>query len=101
MLPLDLYARVRIFFAHCTRDRGCSAHPVFPAPFPWKGREVFGKTRARRAARLRRCAFRLGNTDGHLAWGILRGLRESPSSFRGATKCEPGIHNPDSWLWIP
>jgi hypothetical protein len=32
MLPLDLYARVRLFYHHCTRDRGCSAHPAFPAP---------------------------------------------------------------------
>ena len=30
--PLDLYARVRTSLCHCTRDRGCSAHPVFPAP---------------------------------------------------------------------
>jgi hypothetical protein len=33
VFPLNLYARVRISCdAHCTRDRGCSAHPVFPAP---------------------------------------------------------------------
>ena len=32
MLPLNLYARVRFFIYLCTRDRGCSAHPVFPAP---------------------------------------------------------------------
>src|SRR5882757_5543283 len=33
MLPLNLYARVRLSTnIHCTRDRGCSAHPVFPAP---------------------------------------------------------------------
>jgi len=32
MLPLNLYARVRVLCARCTRDRGCSAHPVFPAP---------------------------------------------------------------------
>src|SRR3954468_12061715 len=25
--------------ARCTRDRGCSAHPVFPAPSDWRGRE--------------------------------------------------------------
>ena len=32
VLRLYLYARVR-FFAHpCTRDRGCSKHPAFPAP---------------------------------------------------------------------
>ena len=27
-----LYARVRTLHYHCTRDRGCSAHPAFPAP---------------------------------------------------------------------
>ena len=32
MFPLNLYARVRFFAQFCTRDRGCSAHPVFPAP---------------------------------------------------------------------
>ena len=32
MPPLNLYARVRVFVQFCTRDRGCSAHPVFPAP---------------------------------------------------------------------
>jgi hypothetical protein len=30
--PLNLYARVRFFVHFCTRDRGCSAHPAFPAP---------------------------------------------------------------------
>src|SRR5438445_2745532 len=33
LLRLYLYARVRFPCAICTRDRGCSAHPVFPAPF--------------------------------------------------------------------
>ena len=32
MFPLNLYARVRFFAQLCTRDRGCSAHPAFPAP---------------------------------------------------------------------
>jgi hypothetical protein len=32
VFPLNLYARVRFFIYLCTRDRGCSAHPVFPAP---------------------------------------------------------------------
>jgi hypothetical protein len=31
--PLNLYARVRLFRYLCTRDRGCSVHLVFPAPF--------------------------------------------------------------------
>jgi hypothetical protein len=36
--PLNLYARVRSFFTWtCTRDRGCSAHPVFPAPSGYRG----------------------------------------------------------------
>ena len=37
--PLDLYARVRTSLCHCTRDRGCSAHPVFPAPSLFRGHE--------------------------------------------------------------
>jgi len=41
MLPLDLYARVRISYYPCTRDRGCSAHPVFPAPSFWRGQGNF------------------------------------------------------------
>jgi len=32
VLRLYLYARVRISSTHCTRDRGCSKHPAFPAP---------------------------------------------------------------------
>ena len=39
--------------AHCTRDRGCSAHPVFPAPSHSRGGKRPGTTRARRAARTR------------------------------------------------
>jgi len=37
--PLNLYARVRFAMCICTRDRGCSAHPAFPAP------SVFGGTK--------------------------------------------------------
>jgi hypothetical protein len=40
--------------AHCTRDRGCSAHPVFPAPSRYGGGKQPGTTRARRAAGTRR-----------------------------------------------
>jgi len=32
VLRLYLYARVRSLCAICTRDRGCSKHPAFPAP---------------------------------------------------------------------
>jgi hypothetical protein len=37
MPPLDLYARVRCLLPICTRDRGCSAHPAFPAPSCFEG----------------------------------------------------------------
>src|SRR5229473_6845249 len=39
--PLNLYARVRFLFPFCTRDRGCSAHPAFPAPSDFKARNVW------------------------------------------------------------
>src|SRR6266487_4123900 len=33
------------FFAQsCTRDRGCSARPAFPAPSVWEKVETFGQT---------------------------------------------------------
>jgi hypothetical protein len=48
--PLDLYARVRTSLCHCTRDRGCSAHPVFPAPSHSRAGKRPGTTRARRVA---------------------------------------------------
>src|SRR6266568_1529060 len=32
---------VRAFLTtHCARDLGCSAHPAFPAPSDWRGREI-------------------------------------------------------------
>ena len=40
MPPLNLYARVRFLHLFCTRDRGCSAHPAFPAPSDDRGRNV-------------------------------------------------------------
>ncbi len=38
--------------ASCTRDRGCSAHPAFPAPSVFGG-QASCKARAHRAARMR------------------------------------------------
>ena len=32
--------------AHCTRDRGCSAHPAFPAPSLLRGAKITCKPRA-------------------------------------------------------
>ena len=46
---------VCLFF--CTRGCGCIARPAFPAPSDIRGRNVFGKPRADRAARSRNCAL--------------------------------------------
>src|SRR4029077_11838593 len=43
MLSAALYARVRISYYKCTRDRGGSAHPAFPAPSDWRGRRLLVK----------------------------------------------------------
>jgi hypothetical protein len=51
-----LYARVRVFVQVCTRDRGCSAHPAFPAPSFFLEGVNQCKARAHGAARMRRCA---------------------------------------------
>ena len=48
MFPLNLYARVRFAIASCTRDRGCSAHPVFPAPSILGGRRKLQNSGASR-----------------------------------------------------
>jgi hypothetical protein len=37
----------------CTRDRGCSAHPAFPAPSLFRGSGISGKARTHCAARMR------------------------------------------------
>jgi hypothetical protein len=48
---------VCVFFCTiCTRDRGCSAHPAFPAPSDWRGREINENLAQNHAARSRWCA---------------------------------------------
>ena len=44
---------------HGTRDRGCSAHPVFPAPSAWCEGETSRKPRASHAASMRPRALTL------------------------------------------
>jgi hypothetical protein len=51
--PLNLYARVRFLYPFCTRDRGCSAHPAFPAPSSL--RDTKRKPGASPAARMWTC----------------------------------------------
>jgi hypothetical protein len=57
VLRLYLYARVRTSLCHCTRDRGCSKHPAFPAPSRLRDK-VQTKPRAQCAARTRNCINR-------------------------------------------
>src|SRR6266851_9045377 len=98
MPPLNLYARVRFFVHVCTRDRGCSAHPVFPAPSVFKGRR-FPENLGRIVPR---------ECEVMLAIGVpsLRGAlatKQSILSLRGAMDCfaEPVIGRrfaPTRWL---
>src|SRR5258705_11751372 len=41
----------------CMRGCGCIERPAFPAPSDLRRRDVFGKPRAKAAARSRRCVF--------------------------------------------
>src|SRR5260370_28063230 len=46
-----LFPYTTLFRSFCTRDRGCSAHPAFPAPSDFKARNVSSKPRADRGLR--------------------------------------------------
>ena len=66
--------------ASCTRDRGCSAHPAFPAPSVWeRGANVRSKPRANRAARRRSY---VGNGNASTAHTL-----SSPAHARVMTAC--------------
>ena len=69
--------------AHCTRDRGCSKHPAFPAPSRLEGKE-FQQTSG---------AVRRGNANVHLNDGGARNFvaRMERSEIRGACRCGRGI----------
>jgi hypothetical protein len=54
VLRLYLYARVRLYSISCTRDRGCSKHPAFPAPSVFRGKGLC-KARAQCVAGMRTC----------------------------------------------
>jgi hypothetical protein len=57
--PLNLYARVRLLAQSCTRDRGCSVRPAFPAPSFLEGRDIKHLPDAERVAETLVCALRL------------------------------------------
>ena len=62
--------------ANCTRDRGCSVHPVFPAPSVFEGRKRRCKTRAQCAARKR-----------SYVQPSLRAQRSNPCRGKGRVGC--------------
>jgi hypothetical protein len=80
VFPLNLYARVRFFAQFCTRDRGCSAHPAFPAPSVLSRDTVRAKLRALRAARSR------SHVCGHI-----------PSCHRPGSPGQAGRRRVESW----
>ncbi|MEH2527311.1 hypothetical protein V1288_005220 [Bradyrhizobium sp. AZCC 2176] len=59
MLPLPCMLVCSFVCANRTRDRGCSKHPVFPAPSDNEGRKFSGKPRTQRAARMQAYIFML------------------------------------------
>src|SRR5260370_40235586 len=65
---------VCVFFcAACTRDRGCSVHPVFPAPSLLNEGGSFGKPPAHHAARMRMHVPR-SSSPAHAGDPVRRGL---------------------------
>src|SRR5947208_11792537 len=58
MLPLPCMLVCIFVCANRTRDRGCSKHPVFPAPSLLEEGEKLHKARAYSAARTRNCIHR-------------------------------------------
>src|SRR3954470_24763294 len=65
MLSAALDARVRTSRAHCTRDRGCSAHSAFPALSVFSlVANIICKPRAQCAARAQTCIRRYCGPTG-------------------------------------
>src|SRR5438445_8383141 len=67
MLPLPCMLVCTFVCANRTRDRGCSKHPVFPAPSDKEGGKVPNKPRTQCAARRRShiCAGWVERSDTH------------------------------------
>src|ERR1700722_10038112 len=74
---------VCVFFAQvCTRDRGCSAHPAFPAPSDWRGREIneyLAQKTCGEVAKVRRLSTSSRRTPGPITTGRRDGAKASNS----------------------
>src|SRR5580692_2276036 len=85
VFPLNLYARVQHSLMHLrTRDRGCSAHPVFPAPsLEGRVRPLFEdaneivRPRANHVARMRTHISSSLRTQGPIRRVVSVGQRDS------------------------
>ena len=75
--------------AHCTRDRGCSAHPVFPAPSRWRERN-FSKPRAQGVARRRNCIHRHCERSEAIHCHLLHGKMDCFASLAMTEKAAAG-----------
>src|SRR3981189_3042526 len=77
------------FDAHCTRDRGCGAHPVFPAPSVLTRDKVYFKTPG--ASRRESAKFCLPSLRG----AERRHVRRSSKSEGGSN---PTIRYAAKWI---
>src|SRR5229473_8520678 len=70
--------------AHCTRDRGCSAHPAFPAPSVFEeGQDLLQASGAIRREKVVACLFRSWKLNGSYCHVIASAAKQSvPSSPR-------------------
>jgi hypothetical protein len=82
----------------CTRDRGCSAHPVFPAPSVFRGRDESNDSGAISAARIfllfeihRRRPGQAKRDPGPITTKVHVARSWSHSS----------VYNLHRWLWVP
>jgi hypothetical protein len=101
--PLNLYARVRFFAQFCTRDRGCSAHPAFPAPFVWEKVEMFGQTSGKPCREMAESYLlvetRIAATHSLSSWRKPGPI--IPNVPCCACRGRISIYNSHRWLWAP
>jgi hypothetical protein len=94
MLPLPCMLVCSFVCANRTRDRGCSKHPVFPAPSNFEGGKRRCKPRAISVARSRLCVCRR-----------MGGAKRYPSphapALMGIAALHPSYKNNDEAKLIP
>jgi len=91
MLSAALYARVQPFSTIRTRDRGCSAHPAFPAPSGFGGRKLPANL-GRNASREREGVFAMPTPTQLVMPGLDPGIHHSSQELFEKMDCrvKPG-----------